>query len=315
MDYTVSDPAEAPSRRTEISEPRMRSGYLPVEVAVVGVANVDMVTRVERLPQEGQTAFGEQLEILPGGKGLNQAIAVAKQGGRAALVANAGDDPWGHLLLDSLLHAGVDVTAFQLLADDTTAGVLIQIPASGDSAVTVTRARRTLPLIEDIERARALLAEAAVTIVQLELDLPAIELAVTAATGRVIGMLVPSEPLPRDVLERLDLLVVNAAEAAQIVGCAMPRTVEAARRCAEALREKGPSAAVVTMGAGGAAYASEEEAGFVAAPRVDVVDTTGAGDALLGALSLALSRGALLPQALRFGVLAGSQTVQSVGAS
>jgi ribokinase len=287
----------------------------PVDVAVIGVANVDLVTRVDRLPREGQTVFGERLETLPGGKGLNQAIAVARQGGRAALVANAGDDPWGHLLLDALLDAGVDVTGFQLVADDTTAGVLIQIPASGDSAVTVTRARRTLASIEDVERARVLLAEAAVTIVQLELDLPVVQLVVAGAAGRVIGMLVPGESLPRTVLERLDLLVVNAAEAAQIVGGAAPRTVEAARRCAEALREEGPSSAVVTMGMDGAAYASEEEVGFVAAPRVDVVDTTGAGDALLGALALALSRGAPLPQALRLGVLAGSQAVRSLGAS
>lgn len=292
-----------------------KGGHLPVEVAVIGVANVDLVTRVERLPHEGQTVFGERLETLPGGKGLNQAIAVARQGGRAALVANAGDDPWGHLLLDSLLHAGVDVTAFQLIADDTTAGVLIQIPASGDSAVTVTRARRTLHSIEDIERARALLAEATVTIIQLELDPRVIQVALAGATGLVIGMLVPSESLTRAVLERIDLLVVNAAEAAQIIGGTPPRTVEAARRCAEALREKGPSSAVVTMGIDGAAYASEDEVGFVAAPRVDVVDTTGAGDALLGALSLALSRGAPLPQALGLGVLAGSQAVQSVGAS
>jgi ribokinase len=287
----------------------------PVEVAVVGVANVDIVTRVDRLPQEGQTVFGERLETFPGGKGLNQAIAVARQGGRAALVANAGDDPWGHLLLNSLLHAGVEVRAFQLVADDTTAGVLIQIPASGDSAVTVTRARRTLHSIEDIERAHALLAEATVMVVQLELDLPVIELAIAGAGGHVIGMLVPSEPLPRNVLERLDALVVNATEAAQIVGGVTPRTTEAARRCAEALREMGPSSAVVTMGADGAAYASEEEDGFVAAPRVDVVDTTGGGDALLGTLALALSRGASLPQAVQLGVLAGSQAVQSVGAS
>ena len=311
----MSDSAEVPSRRSEIFERQTGAGLLPVEVAVVGVANVDIVTRVERLPQEGQTVFAERLETLPGGKGLNQAIAVARQGGRAALVANAGDDPWGRLLLDSLLHAGVEVTAFQLIADDTTAAVLIQIPVSGDSAVTVTRARRTLHSIEDIERASALLARATVTIVQLELDLPVIELSIAGATGPVIGMLVPSEPLPRNVLERFDLLVVNAAEAAQIVGGVTPRTVEAARRCAEALREMGPSSAVVTMGADGAAYASEEEVGFVAAPRVDVVDTTGGGDALLGALALALSRGASLLQALRLGVLAGSQAVQSVGAS
>lgn len=287
----------------------------PVEVAVVGVANVDIITRVERLPQDGQTVFGGRLEIRPGGKGLNQAIAVAGQGGRAALVANAGDDPWGHLLRDALLDAGVDATAFQLLADDTTAGVLIQIPASGDSAVTVTRGRWTLPSVEDVERARASMAEAAVTIVQLELAVQAIELAGAYATGRVIGTLAPSEPLPRNVLEQLDLLVVNAAEAAQVIGSDTPRTAVAARRCAENLREIGPSAAVVTMGADGAAYASGEEGGFVEAPKVDVVDTTGAGDALLGALSLALSRGMPLPEALDRGVYAGSQAVRGAGAS
>lgn len=136
------------------------------DVAVVGVANVDLVTRVPRLPGEGEAAFGTELEARPGGKGLNQAIAVAREGGRSALIAKAGDDAWGRILRHTLISNGVAASTFTLVPRGITAAVLVQVPASGDSAVTVTRTATTLHTLDDIRRARPLLHNAAVVIAQ-----------------------------------------------------------------------------------------------------------------------------------------------------
>jgi ribokinase len=285
-----------------------------LDVLIVGVANVDLVTSVPILPAPGETKFGTELQIRPGGKGLNQAIAVARYGGNVALAASAGDDPWGHLLLRALEHAGVDTSAFTLVSGGSTAGVLIQVPAGGDSAVTVTRTATTLPHLGDLGRARTHLERAAVTVVQLELSLEVIDRALTTARGIKIGMLAPQQPLARPTLNALDLIVVNAAEAASMLGRARPETVPMTVGLAVELLELGPGAAVVTMGSDGAVYADGDTVGVVPSFPTRMIDSTGAGDALLGVVGLTLARGGSLADAVKAGVAAGSEVVQHMGA-
>jgi ribokinase len=188
-----------------------------MDVAVVGVANVDLVTHVPKTARDGQTVFGTPLAMKPGGKGLNQAMSVVEHGGAAALVGRAGEDAWGHLLLDAL------------------------------------------------------------------------------------------RALPQSVYADLDVIVVNEAEAHEILdgptsGLDGPGLAEALLRC-------GPPAAVVTLGARGAAYADGSATGLVAAARAQVRDTTGAGDAFLGVAALMLARGGTIPEAVAAGNLAGGVAV------
>lgn len=284
------------------------------DVVVVGVANVDLVTHVPHLPSPGETTFGSELAILPGGKGLNQAITVAQHGGNAALVASAGDDAWGRLLRQALRDAGVDTSAFTLVPRATTAGVLIHVPANGDSAVTVTRTATTLPELVDIDRAKPQLRHAATVVVQLELAPDVIIHTLTSAPGTKIGMLAPQNPLPSRTMRALDLIVVNASEAALMLDQPRPETVEAAARLASDLVRLGPSAAVVTMGPAGAVYAARDITQVVESPLARVADSTGAGDAFLGVLALTLAKGGRLDDAVAAGVVAGAQAVQHHGA-
>jgi ribokinase len=286
----------------------------PHDVVIVGVANVDLVTHVPQLPAPGETAFGSELAVLPGGKGLNQAITVAQHGGNTALVASAGDDPWGRLLLQALRDADVDTSAFALVPHGKTAGVLIHVPASGDSAVTVTRTATTFPELADIDRAQSQLHHAATVIVQLELAPDVIARTLTNAPGIKIGMLAPQNPLPASTMQALDLIVVNASEAALMLDQPRPETAEAVARLASDLMQLGPSAAVVTMGPAGAGYSDRNSTRVVASPRARVTDSTGAGDAFLGVLGLTLAKGGQLDDAVAAGVVAGSHAVQHHGA-
>ncbi|MGX6601705.1 PfkB family carbohydrate kinase [Micromonosporaceae bacterium Da 78-11] len=286
----------------------------PLDVLVIGVANVDLVTHVSSLPAPGETRFGSELTVLPGGKGLNQAINVAQHGGRAALAASAGDDPWGRLLRRTLDDAGVDTAAFSLIPGGSTAGVLVQVPPGGDSAVTVTRTATTLPGHADLDRAQAHLQQAAVIVLQLELSLKVIDRALATAQGIKIGMLAPQQPLPRSTLASLDLIVVNSTEAALMLGRSRPEPARATAELASDLLRLGPGAAIVTMGPKGAAYAQGNTADVIPAPSTRMTDSTGAGDALLGVVGLTLAGGGSLADAVAAGVAAGSDAVQHRGA-
>jgi ribokinase len=286
-----------------------------VDVAVVGAANVDVVVHVPRLPAAGQTVFGSPLRTLPGGKGLNQAVAVATFGGTAALVARIGDDAWGQLLHDALIAAGVDVATTVRPAGSTTAAAIVHVPPDGDSAVVLARTPDCLPAVSDIDAAASVLAGAAVTVIQLELPTEVVDRATALAQGEIIGTLAPAVPLPAATLQHLDVLVVNAAEAATMLATTGRDVTDNPVDAARALRLLGPSAAVVTLGPSGAAYACGEGDGRVPAPAVPVADTTGAGDAALGAFALARARRRSLAQAVAVAVEAGSTAVQQPGAA
>jgi ribokinase len=286
-----------------------------VDVAVVGAANVDLVVHVPRFPAAGETVFASPLRSLPGGKGLNQAIAVAHFGGTAALVARIGDDAWGQLLHDALVTAGVDATTTARVPGSVTAAAIVHVPPNGDSAVILARTTDCLPAVSDIDAAATTLAGAAVTVVQLELPVPVLDRSIALAAGEVIGTLAPHPPLPATILRRLDALVVNAAEAATILGAADREVIDNPVEATRALIQMGPSTAIVTLGPQGAAYASRDTAGAVPAPDVPVTDTTGAGDAALAAFALARARSQQLRQAVAAAVEAGSTAVQRTGAA
>jgi ribokinase len=287
----------------------------PLDVAVVGAANVDLVVRVPQLPTAGQTVFSPPLAVLPGGKGLNQAVAVAKYGGTAALVARVGGDDWGQFLTDMLTGAGVNVAGLARSLASATAAAIVQVPPDGDSAVIVARDASALPTTADLVAAKALLTHATVTVIQLGLPGDVVELATNLAEGEVIGTLAPVTPLPGSVLTRLNTVMVNAAEAATMLGTTAHNVLTDPGAAAQALLTLGPAAAVITLGPRGAVYANGQEAGHVPAMIVTAADTTGAGDAALGAFALARARRHPVPDAVVAAVAAGTAAVQQHGAT
>jgi ribokinase len=281
-----------------------------VDVVVIGRANVDITVRVPACPGPGQTVLSSDLAIRAGGKALNQAVAVNRLGGNAALVSRAGQDAWGELLTATLHEAGVDTMHFQLVPDARTGAAIVEITPDGENHVILAVSPGTELTARDVNQAAGRI-DSRVTVTQL--DLPAAPLhAVLAAprTGILIGNLVPSPDIDTGILAALDVLVVNEHEAATILGQPQPD----ARQAAQALRDLGPRTTVVTAGPAGAAFATTGGGATIPARAVQAVDTTGAGDAFLGAFALHLARGAPIDRAVAAGVRAGAAAVQRHGA-
>ncbi|MGK5498124.1 ribokinase [Streptomyces sp. URMC 125] len=279
----------------------------PAELLVVGSANADLVTRVERHPAPGETVLGSDLAVHPGGKGANQAVAAARLGARAALLARVGDDAHGRMLLESLRTAGVD-TAPVLTGGAPTGVALIAVGARGDNTIVVSPGANARLTPEDVAAAHGVLAGAAVVSLQMEVPAPV----VAAAGTRVVLNPSPPGELPDDVLAVCDPLVVNEHEARGLLGGAgAPRDPGEQARALLAL---GPRSVVVTLGASGALHRGPGGTVRVPSPAVEAVDTTGAGDAFTGALAWRLARGDTPEAAVRFAVRVGAAAVTRPGA-
>ena len=298
-------------------------------VLVVGSANMDLVTRCEALPRPGETVFAQSFDAMPGGKGANQAIAVARSGlAHCAFLGAVGADEYGARLCDVLCGDGVDTELVRELRGVPTGTALITVdPAGTNTIVVVSGANGSLLGLcaTDLTRAR----ECAVVLAQLEIPVETVHAAFTAIRESGRGMTIlnaaPARPLPAELLAVTDLLVVNEIEAATIAGFELgavePGAVElsgAARdaalaRCGELL-ELTPRVAL-TLGEQGVCYASRDGARHqLPAARARSVDTTGAGDTFTGVLAACLAADRPVEIALQYASAAASLSVEKPGA-
>ncbi|MCP2339464.1 ribokinase [Actinomadura rupiterrae] len=284
------------------------------EVVVVGSVNADLVVRVDRRPGPGETVLGSDLATLPGGKGANQAVAAGRLGGRVAILARTGDDGHGTLLRGALDAAGVDVS--RLLVSEGPSGVaLITVGPDSDNSIIVSPGANGRLTEHDVLAARDVIGAAKVVSLQLEIPQPTVVCAARAAAdagARVVLNLSPAVAVPSDLLALADPLVVNEHEAAFLLpgreASDEPETL------ATALLELGPKSVVITRGPDGALVGTPDGTASVPSPRVEPVDTTGAGDAFTAALCLRLARGDDLETAARFAARVGAAAVLGEGA-
>ncbi|WP_329117529.1 ribokinase [Streptomyces sp. NBC_01465] len=283
------------------------------DLLVVGSANADLVIGVERRPAPGETVLGGDLAVHPGGKGANQAVAAARLGARTALLARVGDDANGRLLLDSQRESGVD-TAGVLVGGAPTGVALITVDPTGDNSIVVSPGANGRLTPEDIRASAPLIAAAKVVSAQLEIPLESVTEAVRmlAPDARFVLNPSPPMPLPAELLAACDPLVVNEHEARVVLGDGAGETPE---DWARGLLALGPRSVVITLGADGALTADASGAyDRVPSPRVDAVDTTGAGDAFTAALAWRLGLGEKLAEAAGFAVRVGAAAVTRAGA-
>jgi len=281
-------------------------------IIVFGSVNLDLVARVARLPQPGETITGSHFATLPGGKGANQALAARRAGAKVAMAAAVGDDPFAADALSGLEAAGVDLGWVRRVSAPT--GVaLIHVDAAGQNAITVIPGANAEVRADAVPDA-ALIAGNTL-LLQLEIPMDAVcGVAARAKRGgaRVILNAAPAAELPAGLLAALDVLIVNAIEASALaVALGMPSTPE---EFAAALHGRHGLAVIVTRGARGALAAADQTLFTIAAPAVDVVDTTGAGDTFAGVLAAALDRGAPWPDTLAQATSAGSLACTARGA-
>jgi ribokinase len=286
------------------------------DVLVLGSANMDVIMRVTALPKSGEPVLGEDVELGPGGKGANQAVAAALADAQVAMAGCVGEDAYGAAIRHALVDAGVDVTLLRATTDRRTGLAVVLVDPDGENAIAVASGANHALVPADVDVWASEVRRAGVLLMQMELRVDvvvrAVEIAADAGTPVVLNLALAVD-VPRAALERLAVLVVNRAEAAYLLGEDLPN-LAALRYAAERLRGLGPRAVVVTAGGEGAVCAEAGEVAHVPAAPVDVVDTSGAGDAFVGVLAAALSGGRTLRDAMTIASEAAAVAVQSRGA-
>jgi ribokinase len=284
---------------------------------VVGSANADLVLDIDHRPAAGETIMGSDITTLPGGKGANQAVAAGKLGARVAFLGCLGPDAHADLLRTGLQEAGVDVSAIYTVAAPTGTAIIMITPDGNNSIVVAPGANRHLT-VEVAERSRALWTNAGVLVMQLEIPLLTVaHLAREAARAgvRVVLNAAPAAPLSAETLAACDPLVVNETEATALIARVEDAPITA--DVVTALLDRGPRSVVVTLGAEGALVATAHaphDVIHVPAERVAAIDTTGAGDAFVGAIAAALAKGQALQDAVRWASRVAALSVTRRGA-
>ncbi len=280
---------------------------------MVGSINQDFVLQVERRPEPGETVTDAELALFPGGKGANQAIAAARLGARVAMLGRVGEDTFGAGLVKNLRDNNVDTSQVEAILEAPTGSAFITVTPDGENAIVVSPGanRRFGP--DEVEAASGDLREARVLVAQLEVHVEAVEAAariVSGNGGRLLFNTAPLREVSEDLLRLCDPLVVNQHEAAFLLGDDAQDPEEIARK----LLDLGPSSVVVTLGAAGAVLKTGDSTRRFSTPEVEAVDTTGAGDAFVGALAAKLASDTPLEEAVPYAVLAGTFAVTRSGA-
>ncbi len=300
---------------TEPGEDAMLSGMDAPGVVVVGSANLDVVVPVPHHPVTGETVMGGDHALVPGGKGANQAVAAARQGAEVTFVGRVGADDAGTTLRTSLEEAGVLTTHLETDAEAPSGIALIGVDDDGDNAIVVSPGANARVTAADVAAAARAVAGAEVVLLQLEVPVEAVTAAADTATGTVIlnPAPAPTEPesLPVKLLDRVDVLVPNTIELAQLTGIDPSGN---ASELGAAARRLGVETVVVTRGSAGALIVTDDDVMVVLAPTITPVDTTGAGDSFCGALAAALAGGKSILEATERAVHAGAIAATRPGA-
>jgi ribokinase len=285
-------------------------------IAILGVFVADTAYRADRPPRMGETILGNSFALGPGGKGSNQAVAAARAGGDVHFISKLGRDAFADLAFSIWDDAGVTPAVTQHDDSYTGAAYIFIEEASGNNAIIICPGVAGTISAADVEARKDLIAGASVFITQLEQPMGAAHRALEIARAggaRTILNPAPAAEVSREMLALCDIVTPNESEAEGITGVAV-KSVEDARRAAEAFLGMGVGAAVITLGENGAFYMDGETSVHVPAFNAGpVVETTGAGDAFNGGFAVALSEGLSPVDAVRFGCATAAISVTRPG--
>lgn len=285
----------------------------PLTIAVVGSVLLDVTVKTPRLPRSSENLYVDSINLMPGGKGSNAAVTLARHGARVYLVSNVGADPWGEVVLTRLAEAGVNVRGMGRHPTMPTGTVAMLAEASGDTCyLAYPAASRTLTLAEVRQRLVPLLPELDGLFFNFEAPQEALQEAGTLARASDIPLFVdagPEHAYPAPIWQTATVFSPNLPETAALLGRPVADPLAAAR----ALLAQGPAAVVLKLGAAGALWATRSDNARVPAFSVEVVDTAGAGDAFSAGLCWALLQGQPLADAVRWANACGALAVSRLG--
>lgn len=285
------------------------------KILVIGSLNADMVVRVPHIPVAGETILAETVDIIPGGKGANQAYAASKLGAQTVIFGAVGVDRYAELERKSLQSAGVDASRLLVRPDCTTGLAWITVNDTGDNSIVVVPGANKTLSEKDIADNDDLLHGCDIVLCQLEIPIQTVLYA--ARRAKELGKTVILDPAPApkafppELYEYVDIIKPNETELALLMGT----NVLDYENASDMLRAKGVKNVIVTLGEKGVFVNFEADGKHLVPARpVPVVDTTAAGDSFTAALAVRLASGASLLQAVRYANAVAAIVVTRKGA-
>jgi ribokinase len=286
------------------------------KIVVVGSSNMDMVVKTDHIPVPGETVLSGSFFMNPGGKGANQAVAVARLGGEVSFVSKMGNDIFGKQFSQLFSDEGID-TRYILSDEDLPSGVaLITVDNAGENSIVVASGANANLQSSDIDGALTQIANAGILLVQLEIPMSTVNYVIRFASSKGVKVILnpaPANSLGAELMQCIYILTPNKTEASMISGIDVT-DLETAKKAAQLICKMGAQNVVVTMGSLGAVICKLGECSEVKARMVETVDTTAAGDVFNGALAVAVAEGKELEEAVDFACQAAAISVTRLGA-
>jgi ribokinase len=283
-------------------------------ILVVGSLNADLVVRAPRFPQPGETISGEDLRIIPGGKGANQAVAAARQGASVAMVGRVGNDSFGPELINNLKQNNVDTSHVQIDSQSATGTAIIVVDANGQNSIVLSPGGNGK--VSPLDVGSVSFANHELLLLQLEIPIEAVLSATQRAKQSGVRVLLnpaPARSLPEELISLPDFILPNETELSLLTNQPV-NNIASAEKAAKTLLERGAQTVIVTLGGNGALIVSSTQVTHVDTYKVDVVDTTAAGDAFIGGFASALLQNKSLEEAVRYGCACGALATTKFGA-
>ena len=284
-------------------------------ICVIGSLNMDLVVNVDTMPKPGQTIIGSNFKEVPGGKGANQAVAMARLNGNVSMIGKVGEDGFGQTLINSLKNYKVDTTYIQT-SKGATGVALITVDKNAQNSIVVSPGANFEVKEDDIDNNIEAIKNSDIVVLQLETPLNTIKYALNKAkelNKYTILNPAPAVKLDDEIIKNVDLLTPNETELEIISGVSI-ETEEDIQKAAQIMIEKGVKELIVTLGSKGSLYINKEKSMFKKAYKVEAVDTTAAGDSYTGALAVALSQDKNIEDAMDFASKVGALSVLKEGA-
>ena len=276
------------------------------KIVVIGSINVDLVFTSDKRPQAGETVMGKTFSLIPGGKGANQAVAASKLGAETYMIACVGNDSNGEFSLKNLNDMGVNTRGVKIV-DEVPTGLANIIVADNDNSIIVIPGANYAIGKDLIDENKKLILSAGMVLLQLEIPMEVVEYVVDICFENKVRVLVnpaPAAPLKKSLIDRATYITPNEHELKLIFD----------NLDTDEVLKKYPNKLIVTMGSKGVKYHDGKEIRVIPSNKVDVVDTTGAGDTFCGALAAALVRGDSIRDAIIFANKAAAFAVTKLGA-
>lgn len=286
-----------------------------MDIAVIGSNMVDLITYVSRMPEQGETLEAPDFRLGCGGKGANQAIAATRLGSKVVMVSRVGNDAFADNTLQNFRDNGIDTTHVLRTAASSGVAPIFVDPQSRNS-ILIIKGANSLLSPEDIDNAADDIKSCQLIVLQLEVPLETVYHAVDFGRQHGIPVLLnpaPADPsLDYDKIASIDYFVPNESELALLTGNPVD-TIDQVKTSAQELVDKGMRNVIVTLGHRGVLWVSAAGSEFIPAQSVKAVDTTGAGDAFIGAFSHSLVRGLPVADALRMANAYAADSVTKQG--